>query len=224
MPFEELDCEALHGIELWSWVTDTAERLPSIPAALAFIAAPGRVVDHPPAPNLAGWDRLCGLRRTVAIGGIDAHQFGRRVGPLVLRLMGYRRSFRHLRTHVLTEAPLSRDAARDGELVYAALRKGQCYLAVDSVAAARGFRFWAEDADGELQMGAETTARRMTLRAELPAPARLRLLRDGCELASLEATALTQTIDEPGVYRLEAYRRSHGAERSWIITNPIYLR
>src|SRR4051794_34142656 len=128
MPFDDLECEALHGVELWSFVTDTAERIQSIPAALRFIAAPGRWVDHPPARNLAEWDRLCALRRTVAIGGLDAHQFGRRVGPVVVRLMGYRRSFRHLRTHVLAEAPLSGELAGDRELVYAALREGHCYL------------------------------------------------------------------------------------------------
>jgi hypothetical protein len=224
MPFEELECEALHGIEVWSWVTDTAERLPSIPAALAFIAAPGRVVDHPPKSNLAEWDRLCALRRTVGIGGLDAHQFGRRLGPFVLRLMSYRRSFRHLRTHVLVESPLSGNSAGDSELVYAALREGRCYLGVDSVANASGFRFWAEDGNGRLEMGVETPARSLTLHAELPATGRLRLLRDGREITSHEAAALEQAVEEPGVYRVEAYRRARGAERTWILSNPIYLR
>ena len=224
MPFEALDCEALHGVELWSFVTDTAERLPSIPAALRFVAAPGRVVDHPPERNLAEWDRLCAHRPTVAIGGLDAHQFGRRVGPVVVRLMGYRRSFRHLRTHVLADAPLSGELDRDRELVYRPLRDGRCYLAMDSVADARGFRFRAEGEDGELPMGAETRARRLALRVDLPAAGRLRLLRDGRELASSEGRTLEHAVEEPGVYRVEAYRRARGAERTWIVSNPIYLR
>jgi hypothetical protein len=224
MPFEELECEDLHGIELWSWVTDTAERLESIPAALRFIAAPGRVVVHPPERNLAEWDRLCARRRTVAIGGLDAHQFGRRIGPFVLRLMSYRRSFRHLRTHVLAEGALTGDLAHDRELVYHSLREGRCYLAMDSVADARGFRFWAEDANGVIPMGSETAARRFALRAQLPAPAQLRLLRNGSELAAVEAPGLEQAVEEPGVYRVEAYRRARGTERTWIISNPIYLR
>ena len=29
---------------------------------------------------------------------------------------------------------------------------------------------------------------------------------------------------EPGVYRVEAYRDAHGRERTWILSNPIYLR
>jgi hypothetical protein len=31
-------------------------------------------------------------------------------------------------------------------------------------------------------------------------------------------------VEEPGVYRVEAYRRAKGRERTWIISNPIYLR
>jgi hypothetical protein len=224
MPFEELDCEALHGVELWSFLTDTAERLDSIRAALRFVLAPGRTVDHPPERNLAEWDRLCRRRRTVAIGGLDAHQFGRRIGPIVLRLMSYRRSFRHLRTHVLTERPLSHDLPSDRELVYGALREGRCYLAMDSVADARGFSFWGEGRDGVLPMGGEAPAGRLTLRARLPSRARLRLLRDGHELAGMDAAELAHTVEEPGAYRVEARRRAHGAERTWILSNPVYLR
>lgn len=225
MPFRDLDCEALHGLELWSFVTDTAERLPSIRAGLRFVAAPQRVLDHPPEENVREWDRLCGARRTVALGGLDAHQIGVRVGPVVpLRLMSYRRSFRQLRTHVLADEPLSGDLAADRERVYSALRAGRCYIATDALAPARGFSFHAEGPVGRLQMGGEAAAGDWTLHARLPTPARLRLLRDGEELASLEAPVLSRRVEEPGVYRVEALRHSHGRERTWVLSNPIYLR
>jgi len=224
MPFDDLECEALHGLELWSFVTDTAEQLDSIPALLRFIGAPGRAVDHPPSGNLVEWDRLCLARRTVAIGGLDAHQFGKRVGPFVLRLMGYKRSFRHLRTHVLCDRPLGGELERDRDAVYAALREGRCYLAVDSVAPARGFSFWAEGPGGALPMGAEASAGTWTLHARLPAAADVTLVRDGREEMAVEGSALAHPVEEPGVYRIEARRRAHGAERTWILSNPIYLR
>ena len=226
MPFGGLDCDALHGIELWSFVTDTGERLESVPQMLRFFAAPGRVLDHPPERNLREWERLCRERRTVAIGGLDVHQFGLRVGPFVpLRLMAYHRSFRYLRTHVLCERAPTGELDHDREQVYAALRAGRCYLAVDSIAPARGFDFWAEGPDGELPMGSEAPAVPLTLRARLPQPARLRLLRDG-ELVEAEddATELARRIAEPGVYRVEARRRRHRRDRTWVISNPIYLR
>ena len=57
-----------------------------------------------------------------------------------------------------------------------------------------------------------------------PLPARLRLLRDGREIASAAGTMLDHEVEEPGVYRVEAVRHSKGRERTWIISNPVYLR
>jgi hypothetical protein len=158
----------------------------------------------------------------VAIGGLDAHQIGKRIGPVVpLRLMAYHRSFRYLRTHVLCREPPTGDLAHDREQVYSALRDGRCYLAMGSLGPARGFRFGA----GELEMGSEAPAGEHTLRAAVPAPATLRLLRHGEPVATAEsATELTHEASAPGVYRVEARRRAHGRDRTWIVSNPIYLR
>jgi hypothetical protein len=221
IPFEDLDCEALHGVELWSFVNDTGEAMDSVADIVRFVVTPSRVLVSPPERNLRAWDELCRHRRVVAIGGLDAHQFGKRIGPVVpLRVMAYRRSFRFIRTHVLCEAAPTGELEPDREQVYDALRAGRCYIAVDAVAPASGFRF---EADG-LPMGAEAPAGRRTLRARVPLPARLRLLRDGVELASAEGGALEHEVEEPGVYRVEAYRRAKGRERAWILSNPIYLR
>jgi len=221
MPFEALDCEALDGVELWSFVTDTAEAVGSIAEMVRFVAAPARALDHPPKRNLRAWDELCRHRRVVAIGGLDAHQFGKRIGPVVpLRLMGYHRSFRFIRTHVLCDEAPKRELGPDREQIYAALREGRCYIAVDSLAPARGFSFEADD----VPMGGEAPAGRRTLRARTPLPAKLRLLRDGEEIGGGLGSSLEQEVEQPGVYRVEAYRRWKGRERTWILSNPIYLR
>jgi hypothetical protein len=222
MPFDDLDCETLHGVELWSFVNDTGEAVSSIAGMARFVAAPAWALDHPPEHNMRVWDELCRTRRVVAIGGLDAHQFGKRIGPFVpIRVMAYRRSFRFIRTHVLCEEAPTGVLEHDREQVYAALREGRCYIAVDSIAPTKGFGFEADD----LQMGAEGRAgTRRTLRARVPRPARLRLLRDGVEVAAGEGAALEHEVDEPGAYRVEAYRRSKRRERTWILSNPIYLR
>jgi hypothetical protein len=222
MPFEGLECDALHGIELWSFVNDTGEAVTSIGGMLRFVVAPARVLDHPPERNMRIWDELCRTRRVVAIGGLDAHQFGKRIGPVVpIRVMGYHRSFRFIRTHVLCEEAPTGDVGRDREQVYGALQEGHCYIAVEAVAPAKGFRFEADD----VPMGGEAPAgQRRTLRVRVPAPARLRLLRDGAELARADGAGLEHEVDEPGVYRVEAYRRAKGRERTWILSNPVYLR
>jgi hypothetical protein len=206
------------GIELWSFVTYTAERVASVREGLLFAAAPQRVLRHPPVENMIEWDRLCLSRRVAALGGLDAHQIGVRVGGRVpLRLMGYGRSFRQLRTHVLCSAPPSGVLEEDRALVYDALREGSCYIAVDALAPARGFSFWAS---GGLPMGAEAPFERQTLHASLPRPAELRLLRDGAVIAAVDDAQLAHETAQPGVYRIEARLRN----RTWILSNPIYLR
>jgi hypothetical protein len=221
MPFGGMDCDALHGIELWNFANDTGERIAGIPELIRFLAMPARVLDHPPERNMRSWDELCRTRCVVAIGGLDAHQYGKRIGPIVpVRVMAYHRSFRLIRTHVLCEEPPARELGRDRELVFDALRAGRCYIAVDCVAPARGFRFEAAD----VPMGGEAPAGRRTLHVRTPLPARLRVLRDGQEIASAEGTMLDADVEEHGAYRAEALRRAKGRERTWILSNPVYLR
>jgi hypothetical protein len=228
MPWRDLECAGYTGLELWSFVTDSAERVNSIRELLSFVATPGRFIDHPPRRNLDQWDALCRLRRCVALAGVDAHQVGIRIRNRVpIRLMAYKRSFRHLRTHLLADAPLLGDLERDRASVFAALRAGRAYISVDSVAPARGFRFWAEGSDGRrAEMGDGAGVAEWVLQVSAPRPARLRLVRDGEVIAETngESDRLEHWTDAPGVYRVEAYRQAHGRERTWILSNPIYVR
>jgi hypothetical protein len=57
-----------------------------------------------------------------------------------------------------------------------------------------------------------------------PRPAALRLVRNGAEIASVEAPVVAHRVSEPGVYRVEARLTAYGRERTWILSNPIYLR
>ena len=206
-PYTALDSEDLHGIELWSIVSDTGSQFRSKLDLLRFLLRPDSMIKAPPEVNMREWDRLCSTRPTVAIGGIDAHQIGLRIGPFVpLRLMAYHRSFRLLRTHVLCDEPPNGDLDHDRGLVYGALREGRCYLARDSLADATGFRF---EADGS-----------GTYRAHTPHPARIRLLRDGTEVASASGTTLEHAAEGPGAYRIEAWL----GDRLWVASNPVYAR
>jgi hypothetical protein len=200
MAWTDLDC--VDGIEVWSFVSDVAEEIDSIPQAIRFLLHPERHVTGPPEKNLREWDRLNAERRVVGIGGVDAHQIGKRIfNRWVIRLMGYRRTFRQLRTHVLTEELLTGDVAHDQAQVYDALREGRSYIAVDHLAPPAGFAFWG-DGDG--------------IHARLPRPAELRLLRNGQEVARVAGAELDHPA-ETGSYRVEA--RLDG--RVWILSNPL---
>jgi hypothetical protein len=218
---------AATGVELWSLLTDTLERFEHRRDALRFLLDPraARQLDHPRPEGLAAWDRAAAHRRVVAIGGLDAHQFGLRVGGRVpLRLMSYRAAFGLLRTHVLLERPTSGDAAADRDAVYEALREGRCYLARDELAPAGGFRFWA-DGPEHVEIGSEAPAGGFTLHVRLPRRADVRILRDGVEFARAHSgTSLDAAAADGGVYRVEATIQDRGRPRTWIVSNPIYLR
>ena len=151
MPFDGLDSEdsGQRRCELWSFVNDTGEAVDSIPGLLRFVAHAGARAGASAGAQHAGVDELCRRRRVVALGGLDAHQFGKRVGRFVpLRIMAYRRSFRFIRTHVLCERAPAGELEHDREQVFGALRDGRCYIAIDSLAPARGFRSRPRPADG----------------------------------------------------------------------------
>jgi len=225
MPWDELDAPGYTGIELWSFVTDTAEGLGSLADIGRFVTRPGRFVTGPPERNLRGWDRLLAERPVVAIGGVDAHQLGVRVaGRVPLRLMSYRRSFSHLRTHVLLERARTGEPEADRDALYAALRSGRCYLAMDSLAPARGFRFEVRGRE-PVEMGAEAPlGADHVLSARVPRAAELTLVRDGEPVAHAWGEALEHRAERSGAYRLEAHLHAHGARRAWILSNPVYLR
>ena len=216
MPFDAL--ESADGIELWSWVTDTAERLSSVRSIVRFVTTPQRVVDHPPPENLAAWDRMCAARRVPAIGGIDAHQIGKRIaGRVPLKLMSYKRSFRHLRTHVLcdelSEAAVLRRAAR-GPL-----------LPGDRLARAReGVPLLRGGSRRHRSDGRRDGRRPVRHPREPPAAGSSAAAARRLGHHAGRGSRLAHRVAEPGVYRVEATLDAHGAERTWILSNPIYLR
>ena len=212
------------GIELWSLVTDAAEAWRNPAELFAFVRDPRRALDGPPVRHLQHWDALCARRRVTAIGGLDAHQTGFRLGERVFSPFPHDRFFGYLHTRVLCdEAPTGR-LDHDRALVYGALRAGQCYLALEAFGSARGFRFGAVRNGETLPMGAQADAGDWQLRAVVPRAARMLVMRDGEPVVEVEGNYVEYEAHERGVYRLEARIKAEGRERIWILSNPIYLR
>jgi PHP domain len=213
------------GIELWSVVAGAAEFCRTPRQLVSFISRPEEAVDQPARRNVEEWDRLCMRRRTVAIGGVGAQQNGNRIrGGTVLSPLRNARFFRMLRTHVLCERVPSGDLDSDRRLILGALREGRCYLGRDSLAASRGFRYYAEGPNGFLPMGGEAPAASWNLHVRLPLRARIRLIRNGRQIRAATGSSLGVVVKEPGVYRVEAQLQALGKLRTWILSNPIYLR
>jgi hypothetical protein len=155
--------------------------------------------------------------------GIKEMTQGRKPGDILARLDvdPYYRSFRNVATHVL--AP-----KLDEPAIRAALKAGHAYVAHDWMCDASGLRFEAVDAAGKVvaETGDEVKrAAGLKLSARLPAPARVRLMSQGKEVATAIGKAEFEfAVTEPGAYRLEAWLTLDGEERPWVFTNPIYVR
>ncbi|HEY7077189.1 MAG TPA: CehA/McbA family metallohydrolase [Solirubrobacteraceae bacterium] len=209
------------GLELWSLTTDAAEGWRTPREAIRAFRAPERVLDGPPAHHVLAWDRLCARRRTVAVGGLDAHQTGVRVGGRVLSPMPNERWFGLLRTHLVLDRPLPADLQGARGAVYGALREGRCFLHRPTVFPADGARFGADRPNAEVPMGAEAPAGPATLRLTLPRAADVTLRKDGEPILAAHATTRVEhAVDAPGAYRAEA----RVAGRLWLLSNPVYLR
>jgi hypothetical protein len=155
--------------------------------------------------------------------GIKEMTVGRKAGDILARvdIDPYHRSFWNSSTHVL--AP-----KLDEPTLRKALKAGHAYVAHDWMCEATGFRFEALNAKGKAVavMGDEVKhASGLKLRAELPLPCHVRLLRNGVQIAeSASKDRFAFLVKEPGVYRLEAWLTLDGESRPWIFANPIYVR
>ncbi len=129
--WSDFEHPALAGVEVWSLITDMAERWRSPAAAWRSLRDPLAVaLEGPPAEHLARWDRLAARRPLAAIGGLDAHAPGLRIGGRVRSIQPHRAWFPLVQTVLYLERPLSGEDGPDSELVLAALRAGATAIAV----------------------------------------------------------------------------------------------
>ena len=219
-----LDDEASPGVELWSLETDSAEAWRSPREAVAFLRDPMRFLNGPPPRHLAIWDELCRRRRVPAIGGLDAHQKGIRVRGRVRTRCPTRATSGSCRRTSCSTRSRAGTLPRTARPIYGALAEGRCYLSFEALAPGRGFRFWAEGADGTVPMGGQAAPGRWALRAMLPRPAAIRIVRDGAVVHESEGDELEHVVEEEGAYRLEARLPGDDRRRLWIVSNPVYLQ
>lgn len=223
--WRDWDVTGYAGIEIWNLMSEFKSVLKNRAYGVLYAYLPALSVSGPYPETLEKWDELLRSRRVSALGGSDAHGTVYRLGPLERPVLPYDYLFRSVNTHLLSPEPLTGDLEHDRRLVYGALRVGHGFLGYEQPAAIAGFTFWARSGGAEAIMGEELPLQgQVELRATVPAQARLHLVRDGRILARARGDRLAWVGRRPGAYRLEAHRRYAGRWRSWILSNPIYVR
>ena len=225
-PWQHWNVSGFAGLEIWNAMTDIKYQLRTIPRGLLGAYLPHWVLSGPFPELLAKWDQLLAAgQKVVAIGNSDAHAMTFTVYLIFRRMVyPYKHLFQAVNTHLLLNTPLSRDVQQARRQIFSALAGGHCFVAYSRPGRPRGFTFTAESGSRQVMMGdtlpLQSPAR---LWVQTPARARIRLIRNGQAIAQKTGMELTWDTTEPGVYRVEAYRRYWGWRRGWIFSNPIYL-
>jgi hypothetical protein len=172
-----------------------------------------RFVQRRPVEALALWDAWLAGGPCAGLAEDDAHGkfrwFGRTWDPYV-SLLGL------VRNHALVPA-------LDEASLLEALRRGRVAIGFDAVADATGARFeaWRGGAPAAAMGDAIPFEPALALVVHLPAPAEVRVLRDGKPWRSGRGRFLPFPAEGPGVYRAEADLALGGEARPWVIFNPI---
>lgn len=214
--FVEWDLPDLDGIEIVN-LHAAALMASKVKLVLSVLFLPVRytfvLLDLRPDEVLARWDQELSRRHPFTpIGGNDAHQNIKLLGPLGGTIGTYEELFKLLTTHVL--APdLTEESLVD------ALRRGRSYVAFDLYRDGTGFEFVAECGDSVAVMG-DTVTRAADLRlvVQTPAAGEIRLLRDGQVVGVVTGSQLELLDPEPGVYRVEVMAPTH---RPWLWSSSI---
>jgi hypothetical protein len=214
------------GIELWNGLSELKTLVPTKLHAVLYAFFPQLIAHHPIPDTICKWDELLADHRVVAIGGSDAHANTMHLGPLSRVIFPYEFHFNAINTHVLLPHPLAGDVSADKKMIYDSLSTGHCFVGYDLPASTRGFRFTAQGREADSAMGDEIPARGgVTLQARTPSAAEIKLIKDGKVIQTWKhQTAAAYITTEPGIYRIEVYRRYLGRRRGWIFSNPIYVK
>jgi hypothetical protein len=225
--WERWDVTGFTGLELWNSLSELKVYLKSKLHGIFYAYFP-QFIGHGPLPEvLLKWDELLlDGKRIVAIGGSDAHAWPQSLGPFKRVIFPYEFHFKAINTHVFISEPLTGDIATDRRLVYDAFENGRCFVGYDLPASTKGFVFKAQGRDKTVYMGGEISAQGgVTIQIRLPGLADCRLIKDGRVLKNWKRQDnFAHIATEPGVYRVEVYRRYLGRKVGWIFSNPIYLR
>jgi hypothetical protein len=224
--WDDWSVRGFDGIEIWNYFSEWVGGAGSAARTICGAFRWETLIRGPQPETLAKWDEF-GLRgRVSGIGGLDAHGNRRRLLGRDITVMPYARAFRTVRTHVLLDDSMTGNLDEDRDKVISALKEGRAYVANWQWGDPRGFSFAGRRGAEAVDMGAEVLAagRRLEFRAQTPVEAEVRLLQNGKVVKCVFGRTLAYNSGEPGVYRVEVFRKRPVRNRAWIFSNPIYVR
>lgn len=214
-----LDYPEIEVVEIWNMMSHWLEAT-TIKNKYWNVIHPRSFSTSPADELLKWWDNVNLKRNVVGIGSVDVHATKVKVlGIFSKAIFDYKIMFKSIRTHLLSERKITElnDSDTEAEIIKM-IKLGRCFYSNFRRGDARGFRFYVQTDQTELQMGDTGMATGGTLYVFLPQKAECKVYRNGQIYHAETTTKLAIDIPE-GIYRIEAKRN----QRGWIYSNHIKL-
>ena len=222
-PWNDWNVKGYTGVSIWDMMTDWQEKLTSLPRALLAFAFPTRMISGPKQVTLGRWDDLNKTGKVAGFGEIDNHNSRKTYFGHDFRIFPFDFAFRTIRTHILLREKLSADVQVAKKQVIEAIKSCSLYVAQEHELGAKGFEFRIYDAEETAYTGGDFKfkGKPAILEAKIPHQGLLRVIRDGAVILEQKKAYANVEIEQAGVYRIEARRRTIFGYRPWIYSNHI---
>ncbi len=223
-PWTEWNTELFTGIEIWNHMSEWMEQLNEQNKYELFLH-PLKSIKAPSPDAIAIWDNINLKRKLPALGGIDVHAHKVNImGFFEVEVFPYKVLFKSIRTHILLSHTFQNIISVSGikgvnQEICNALAKGRSFVANHSVADAKGFKFVVQRGKQIFQMG-ETIPEGEAVKLSIKLPksgGMFRIIRNGEMYGEYMKEEEFIPVDQPGIYRVEAFMDS----RAWIYSNHI---
>ncbi len=223
------------GIEILS-LYQLAKKIPFFKAAIFPLQylfntdyALTRLITYPE-KELQIWDSLNKEGKYFSIYALDAHAKLQISERFQLNFPTYAAMFKILTVYVKVENDQQNDPARGAAAIVSAIRCGNFFNVIESLAPANGFENYYQEKDGRLvEMGGDAQATGGNLIFKLPFNFTTAIVvkKDGKIFKTISANIrqqLSMPISLCGVYRAEiSLATGRFKKLPWIVTNPIYI-
>lgn len=189
-----------------------------------------------PKEELKLWDQLNKNRKTLGFAGTDAEAKLRISQTETIEFPSYGTLLGLIRNHLLLPSELTGNTQSDRKKIASAIRRGQFYMSLDSLANPKGFLSTIERNSGlPLLMGSETHYEPgMILKTILPqkpqVPFNVIYYRNGEKIWVSHSLVTSMALPGPGVYRvmvrvIPTLPLPDGKKWiPWIFTNPFWVK
>lgn len=187
-----------------------------------------------PNDEILVWDKLSEQREFFGFAGADASSRAVPLANMFVRFPGYQKSLEIVSNHILLNSELTGSFAKDRQKIFAALKQGRFYFAIDLLGDPRGFAATVLDREKTFMMGSRIPFNPgMRLQARLGQEPQefyeILLYRNGQRELVSNQSELQYEIKAPGTYRIVVrvipLLPLPDAKKwiTWIYSNPFFV-